>query len=106
MTNILHRLLILIWAMAVVPVDLLCAADLVMGIGVGYDVHNRSNWPQYVLALLLPVSGAVVSTGLAWLSLRLWTQPKWRHASFALALSYYAVLGTIGWTVVVKHWIQ
>jgi hypothetical protein len=106
MTNILRPILILLWVIAVVPVDLLCIADLVMGIGLGYDVQNRSNWPQYILVLLLPAGGAIASTGLAWLSLRLWTRPKLRPVSFALALSYYAILGVIGWVVVVKHWIQ
>ena len=106
MTNIFRPLLILLWAIAVVPVDLLCIVAIVVFLGIGYDGPTRPNSPLYFLVLLLIAGAAIASTLLAWFSLRLWAEPKWRRASFALVLSYYAILGVIDWMVVVKHWIK
>ncbi len=97
--------LILIWLVAVVPVNLLCLAAFMMGIGLGSDVPHRSNWPQYLLVLALPLLGASLSTGLAWLSVHLWRNSRWRRASFPMAIFYYAAVAFIIWAVVVKHWI-
>jgi len=101
-----RTLLIVIWAVAVVPVVLLCAMTIVMGVGIGWDTPHRSNWPQYLSLLCLPVLAATASTMLSWLSVRLWSRPKWRHAAFPMAFSYYAIVGLIVWAVIDKHWIQ
>jgi len=98
--------LVLVWLIAIIPVNLLCIVTLVMGIGIGSDVQHRSNWPQYLLVLALPVVGAIISTGLAWLSVRLFAHPRWRRASFPMAIFYYAAVAFIVWAVVYKHWIQ
>jgi hypothetical protein len=104
--TISRPLLIIIWMVALVPVGLLCAVALVMAIGIGSGVQHRSNWPQYVLMLCLPVVAVALSISLARLSLRLWEVPRWRWASFPMAASYYAAVAFISWGIIVKHWIQ
>ena len=98
--------LVLLWVIAVVPIDALCLLAFFMAL-VGYgDVSPRSNWPSYSVLIALPVFGAVLSNGLAWLSIHLWRDPNWYRASFPLLAFYYASIGCIVWAVVVKHWIQ
>jgi len=84
---------------AIVPVDLLCLASLVMGIG----VPHRSNWPHYLLLLAITLVEVSFSTGLAWLSIRLWRNPRWQWISFPLAILYYAALAVTIWAVAFKH---